>query len=253
MGTSASSKGRNSSSPLVPPWADADPAAALPQPEGQRFKGFRTTFGHFVGGGNVDTLRSALGKYARVATGGAQVGPRRFGPAYAAGGGLVDLINELNTGGDGSRATGIDLSGLVGQPIDIAAQEIARALSPENADADRVAVAILEAIAVALPDAEVFDPALLDDDRLTILLVEFLSQTLFQCVTEDADSGWNKAPSERRTIEAEGQLLDLIRTSLDRYLSPVLANARRPLARAQIERLQRQAMEAVWREWEAFE
>ncbi len=49
MGTSASSKGPRSTSPLVPAWADADPEAPLPPPEGQRFRAFRTEFGRVAG------------------------------------------------------------------------------------------------------------------------------------------------------------------------------------------------------------
>jgi hypothetical protein len=116
MGTSASAKGPKSSSPLVPPWADADPNAPLPQPEGQRFRGFRTDFGRVAAGVAGASLRSAVGKYAREASGGSSVGPRRFGPAYTAGAGLAGLIGELQSGGTGEASSGVDLWGLIGQP-----------------------------------------------------------------------------------------------------------------------------------------
>ena len=153
MGTSASSKGPNSSSPLVPPWADATPGAPLPQPEGQRFRGFRTEFGRAAAGAGGGSLRSALGKYAREATHGASVGPRRFGPAYAAGADLAGVMSEMRGGGTGENSAGVDLSGLVGRPLDYAAQEIARALAPDNADADQISAAIQEAMAEALPES----------------------------------------------------------------------------------------------------
>ena len=45
MGTSGSSKGPKNSSPLVPAGVDDEPGKPLPEPEGQRFRGFRTEFG----------------------------------------------------------------------------------------------------------------------------------------------------------------------------------------------------------------
>jgi hypothetical protein len=152
----------------------------------------------------------------------------------------------------GPRLPGVDLSGLVGKPLDYAAQEIARLLAPANADADRVTAAIQEAIAEALPDVEIFDPTSLSQDQLIAVMIEFLSRILFQQVVEDAASAWNKAPTAARTVEAEGQLLDLIKTAVDKHFSPSLAQTSKPLPAAQVERLQRQAMDEVWREWEAY-
>lgn len=252
MGTSSSSKGRGNSTPMVPAWADATPGAPLPQPEGQPFRTFRTEFGRWAGGGD-GSLRSALGHYARTSTGGSGVGPRRFGPAYGAGGGLFGLLGEMQGGGTGAGATGVDLSGLVGRPIDEAAQRIAQVLAPPNADADRVASAIQEAIAEALPDVSIFDPAAMSADQVAAVLVEFLSRILFQQVVEDAASAWNKAPDATRTVTAEAELLDLIKTAVDKHLSPKLAGGVGTLAKAEVERLQRQAMEEVWREWEAYQ
>jgi hypothetical protein len=255
MGTSSSSDGRSGSNPIVPAWADADPESPLPVPEGRPFQTFRTEFGRWASGGGDGgeaTLRSALGHFARTSTGGSNYGPRRFGPAYKAGGSLYGLLGDMQSGGNGAAVAGVDLSGLVGKPLDYAAQEIARLLAPANADADRVTAAIQEAIAEALPDVEIFDPTSLSQDQLIAVMIEFLSRILFQQVVEDAASAWNKAPTAARTVEAEGQLLDLIKTAVDKHLSPSLAQTSKPLPAAQVERRQRQAMDEVWREWEAY-
>jgi hypothetical protein len=164
---------------------------------------------------------------------------------------IYGLLGDMQSGGNGAAVTGVDLSGLIGKPLDYAAQEIARLLAPANADADRVTAAIQEAIAEALPDVEIFDPTSLSQDQLIAVMIEFLSRILFQQVVEDAASAWNKAPTAARTVEAEGQLLDLIKTAVDKHLSPSLAQTSKPLPAAQVERLQRQAMDEVWREWEA--
>ena len=110
MGTSSSAKGPNNRSPLVPPWADATPDAPMPKPEGHRFRGFRTEFGK-VAAGSRGSLARALKKYASSATGGSSVGPRRFGPAYSAGAGLIQALS----GGQIQTPTGsFDLAG--GEP-----------------------------------------------------------------------------------------------------------------------------------------
>lgn len=252
VGTSSSSRGPGGRSPLVPSWADAEPGVPLPQPDGQRFRAFRTEFGRYAAGGGGGSLKSALGHYARTATGGQAYGPRRFGSAYQAGGSLFGLLGNLAAGGDGAAFAGIDLSGLAGRTLGYAAQEIARALAPENGDADRIRIAIQEAIAEVLPDVEIFDPATLTADDIIAIMVEFLTRILFQQVVEDAGSAWNKAPSDARTAVAEGELFDLIRIALDRHLGPRLADGGGRLARAEVERLQRAAIDDVWRDWETF-
>jgi hypothetical protein len=252
MGTSSSSKGPKSNSPLVPEWADATPNAPLPQPEGQRFRGFRTDFGHAAAGASSATLRSAIKKYARDATGGASVGPRRFGPAYDAGASFVTALTDLQSGGTGVKSIGVDLSHLAGQPLDYAAQEIARALAPENADADQIAAAIQEAMAAVLPDAEVFDPNDLTSDQIVEMLVEFFSQILFQEISSAAGDAWNKAPGPEETTKLEADLLELVRVVVDKHLSPRFAAGLTNLTRAQIVAFERAAVAEVWREWESL-
>lgn len=250
MGTSTSAKGPGSRSPLVPPHADADPGQPLPEPEGQRFRGFRTEFGH-VAAGTGGSLAKALHKYARDATGGSSVGPRRFGPAYTAGAGFADLLGELGAGGTGEAATGVDLSGLAGQPLDVAAQEIAAALAPDNADADQVAAAIQEAMAEVLVDQQTFDPAAITSDQIVALLVEFFSQIVFQEISQVAGEAWTKSPNVLRTTATEGELLELVRAAIDKHLSPRLAQGVAGLSKAEIAALERDALTDVWAEWEA--
>ena len=253
MGTSGSSRGPRSSSPLVPPWADASPSAPLPPPEGQRFRGFRTEFGKAAGSGDGASLRSALGRYARDSTGGSSIGPRRFGPAYGAGADLGRTLGDLQAGGTGQDGAGVDLSRLIGQPLDYAAQEIARTLAPDNADADNVAAAIQEAIAEALPGMTVFDPTAISPDQLVQVMVEFFARILFQEITNTAGDAWNKAPSAEAATQMEASLLELVKVAVDRHLAPRLAMGLGGIPKAELEALQRAAITDVWRDWEAFE
>ncbi len=253
MGTSASGKGRNSRSPLVPSHADATPDLPLPAPEGQRFRGFRTIFGRAVAGAAGATFRAALGRYAREATGGAAVGPRRFGPAYGSGGALIGLITDLQSGGTGEAVVGVDLSGLIGQPVGQAAEQIAGLLAPANADKDLIRIAIQEALAETLPDMAVFDPTTLTPDDIIALMVEFFSRVLFHDIINDAAEAWNKTDDPARTVQAENELLDLVRATVDRHLSPLLADGLGQMSREQIEVLERKALDDVWAEWSSYE
>jgi hypothetical protein len=250
VGTSGSSKGPKSSAPLVPPGVDDEPGKPLPEPEGQRFRGFRTEFGRAAAGGGVSALSSALGKYARDATGGSAVGPRRFGSAYQSGAALADTLSNLAGGGTGQAITGIDLSWLTGQPIHVAAQEIARVLAPETIDADQITAAIQEAITEVLPEAGVFDSSLLTPDSLVQILVEYFSRVLFLEITDVAGDAWNKAPDAQHATQTEADLLELIRVVVDKHFSPRIAQGLKNPDREEFRRLERAAMDEVWREWE---
>jgi hypothetical protein len=251
MGTSSSSKGRKNNSPLVPAHADAEPEKPLPEPQGLRFKGFRTEFGKAVAGAGSFTV--ALGKYARDATGGTSVGPRRFGTAYIAGGSLIGLLGELKSGGTGEQATGIDLSALRGQPLASAFEAIGQALAPPNADADLIRVCVQEALAEVMPDVASFEPADLTDDMLIGVLIEFFARVLFQEITDDAGDAWNKTPDAERTIQAENELFDIIHAAVDKHMSPALVGGVQNLTREQILAIERRAVDEIWSEWESNE
>jgi len=250
MGTSGSSKGPKSSSPLVPPGVDDEPGKPLPEPEGQRFRGFRTEFGRAAAGGGKAALSGALRRYATDATQGRAVGPRRFGSAYQSGAILAGALSSLAGGGSAEGATGTDLSGLAGQPIPFAAQEIARAIAPDNIDADQITAAIQEAITEVLPDTGVFDPASLTMDNLVQILVEFFTRVLFLEITSVAGDAWNKAPDAQHATQTEADLLELIKVVVDKHFSPRLAQGFARYNREEFRKLERAAMDEVWRDWE---
>ena len=234
----------------MPAHADANPDQPLPEPKKQRFRGFRTEFGRAVEGTGTGSFASALGKYARNATGGKSIGPRRLGTAYVSGGKLIALLNELSHGGTGEESTGVDLSSLIGKPVGEAVETIAQTLAPENADADLIRISVQEALEEVFPDLDTFEPTILTSDDLVAILVEFFSKMLFLIVTGDAGNAWNKAPNELRTIEAENQLFDIIRASVDNHLSPTFASDIQSLTRDEIETIERRAVDDVWSEWE---
>lgn len=244
MGTSSSRRGPSNRSPLVPPWADANPEKPLPPPpEGQRFRGFRTEFGKAVAGGG--TLGSALRKYSSDATGGPEVGPRRFGPAYSAGAGLAQAL----VGQPPPDAPELNLANLSGQPLDKAAQAIAEALAPDNADADQIRSAIQDALPEVLGTEGVFDPEAIGPDQIAALLVEFFARILFQEISAVAGDAWKKAPSVQRSTATENDLLEIVRAAMDKHLSPRLSGDFRSVSRDELQRLEQAALEDIWRAW----
>jgi hypothetical protein len=244
MGTSSSHRGPSNRSPLVPPWADANPDKPLPPaPEGPRFKEFRTEFGKAVATGA--SLASALKKYSGEATGGPEVGPRRFGPAYTAGAGLAQAL----AGEPAPEGSKLDLASLAGQPLDRAAQAIAEALAPENADADKIRAAIQDALPEVLGTEGVFDPDAIGPDQIAALLVEFFARILFQEISAVAGDAWKKAPSVQRSTAAENELLEIVRAAMDKHLSPRLSGDFKTLTRDELQRLEQAALEDIWRAW----
>jgi hypothetical protein len=245
MGTSASSKGPSSRSPLVPPWADADPGKPVPAAEGQRFRGFRTEFGK-VAAGTGGSMAAALRRYAADATMGAAVGPRRFGPAYEAGADLAHVLSGTPVALGGKV---LDVSGLAGRPMDEAVQAIAEALAPENADSDQIRSAAQEAMAEVLGNETDFDPATIAPDQIVAIMIEFFSRILFQEISSVAGEAWKKAPSVERSTATENELLEIIRAAIDQHLSRRLAGDLGSISRDELKLLERAAMEDIWRAW----
>lgn len=237
---------------MVPPWADDQPGAPLPSAPPKRFQAFRRTFGNYLKGGDKADLRRALGHYARTSTGGSAVGPRRFGTVYTTGGDLYSLLSSL--GGDGAEADarGLSKESLTGQPLDVVCQRIAEVLAPQNGDADRIREAIDEAMLEVLGDDADFDPDRLDEETVHRILAEYLSQAVFQEIVEEVGGSWANAPDEKRTPEAEAELLELIRVVVDEKLGS-RTEGKKGLSRADVRRFMREAVTEVWQEWEGYD
>jgi hypothetical protein len=252
MGTSSSSSGPGSNSPLVPPWADVDGQGPGPPPTNQRFRGFRTSLGRFVSGGGQANLRHALGRYAKTATGGSSVASRRFSAISGAGGALYDVISDLRRGGTGEAASGVDLSSLNGTDTVIAIQEIVKALTPVNGDGEKISEAMQVALSECLEGIEEFDPARITDDMLVDMLVVYLRECVFEQIILNSDRAFQKTSSAERVVEAERELHVLVTVVVDKHMRPLfLANAK-ALTRAEVERIQQRAIADVWSEWEGY-
>lgn len=251
MGTSASSSGPGSASPLVPPWADPTPDVPLPKPDPQRFRQFRRALGRFVGDGDRRQIGRALGHYARRSTGGAATGPRRYGSMAGAGGRLVRLLSDLRSGGTGEGSIGVDLSRLKGAPTDYAIQEIARALAPSNGDRERIINGLQAALSRALEGSEAFEPEGLSEDILVDVLLNYLTEVVFEQVILDSDQAFEKAEDPELIAQREGALYEVVEASVDKHLRPLLGNDIGRFSADDLAKLQRDALKEVWEEWDA--
>ena len=149
MGTSGSSRGPSSSTPLVPTWldeAEADSAldvitsspeddvgtdypsdqddsstrpAIVPPPIPQRFRASRRNFSEFAksGGSNRTALRRAVRNYVRTGTRGSQRASRRMGASRTTAGRLLRVFREFQRHGVDATLRRLDLTNLVGHPV----------------------------------------------------------------------------------------------------------------------------------------
>ncbi|ANP86042.1 hypothetical protein [Rhizobium leguminosarum] len=201
-------------------------------------------------GGDKSDLRRALGHYARTTTGGSDVGPRRFGNVYSAGGNFYAALQGL---ADGSGVPGLDATQFLGRSTDFFAQAIGQFLSGESADADRINRAVQEAVASVFDINADFDPADLTDETIEQLMTEFLSQSIFQTIVEDAGGAWDRAPDEEKTAECEGQLLDLIKVVVEQSFQKQMSSGGQNFTQAQIKQFMRDTTRSVWQQWESYE
>lgn len=250
MGTSTSSRGANDRSPLVPPWADIDGQGPGPEPEENRFKSFRTHLGRFVATGDGEQLNKALNRYARSSTGGASVGPRRFGAVAQAGAGLFETLNQLRTNTPG---VSIELAALAGRSTREVIDALVETLVPENGDADRIRTALNEALSLCLDGVSAFNFASITDETLINLMVTYTSLSIFQAVVMDSDKAFTKGSTPEMVERAEKELMQLVHVVTDKHMKPLLSGNVSQLTTDEMQAVQLAAIKEVWMEWEEYQ
>lgn len=250
MGTSQSSNGPGGGSPLVPPWADDQTQQPQTTPQPARFMGFRLSLGQFVSGGDRSHLRTAVGHYARKASGGGSNAARRMGSVTQAGAGLFGALAGLPAG---PGEVTIDLGSLTGLPCELAISAITQALATEDGDSDKIRAAMNRALTEALDGVETFDPQSITDNVIVDTMIGYLSESIFLQMVSDSGKAWNKADSPLQAVRAETELRELIKVVVDKHLAPQLTSNVRKLSRQQMAQIERQAVVDAWSEWEAYQ
>lgn len=233
----------------MPPWADDQPQHAQTTPEPARFMGFRQSLGRYVSGGDRSDLRSAVGHYARKASGGGGNAARRMGSVTQAGAGLFGVLAGIpSSTGDAT----FDLESLSGQPCELAISTITQALITGDGDSDKIRTAMNHALVEALDGIETFDPECITDDVIINTMIGYLSESVFLQMVMDSDRAWNKADTPAQAIRAETALRELIKVVVDKHMGPKLTGNLRSFNRQQIVHIERQAIIDSWDEWESY-
>lgn len=151
MGTSGSTSGSGSNTPLVPSWLEGMDAEPLPggdgpqapnngsdsqgQPSGEqnsdtkppmppsaepeRFRSARSNFSRFAGsgGGDGQALRRAVRDYVRKGTGGSKNAVRRMGPSRAAASNVLGVFRSFQRHGAQETLRRLNLESLSGRGV----------------------------------------------------------------------------------------------------------------------------------------
>jgi len=250
MGTSSSSKGGRGRNPLVPEWADDKPGAPIPASDPNRYRSFRSSFGEYLSGGGRSSLEKSLGKFASQATGGANIGPRRLGKVISSGGSFGETLQAV---AEGKVVNGLDANRYAGKTVDQFAQAIGELVSGDSPDADSINCAVQEAIEKVLDLDADFDPSSLTEDNIAQILIEYLAQSIFQLVVNEAGNSWNRSDDIENTVRCETELLDLTREHVEQSFTAQVQQAGINLGSTAVERYMRNAAQHVWLTWERFD
>jgi len=255
MGTSQNHGGSKPGSGLIPPHADATPGVPTPDPMPDRFRRFRISMGGFVKSGSAQERDLALGRYVREASGGSGVGFRKFGAAARAGGAGIVALGGLAQGAPGQAAqgaVGAALRGALGKPVDVAAQILAQAVAPNDESRDRIVVAFEEAICSALEGEPTLEAALITDDFLSSVLLEYLTEIVFQDVWIEAGDATNAAVSHTQLAERENSMRQTVRAMVDAEIANLGAPQLSAMTADQITGFQLNVVRSVLEIWEGY-
>lgn len=250
MGTSTSSKGANGQSPLVPSWANDD-NEQIPNIE-RNLGGFRTELGKAANTPFTQPnthLYKALGHYAKSATGGSLVGPKRYQKMIKAGGSLFNALQNIQAGKD---YLGLKLSEIIGQPIDIVIDKIIETILELGGDSERIRASLNQALAKCLDGLEEFDFTQIPDELIIDLMLSYTEEFLFQQIMLDSKASFDKADTPENLLELENDLHALIESAVDKHMSNKLRDSTDVLTRKDIEDIQKTALKEIWIEWEEY-
>lgn len=250
MGTSTSSKGPNGKTPLVPSWANegGSIACGIDNTLGE-FRAYLGKAANNPSGPSGTNLRKAIGHYAKNATGGKKIGPKRYQKLIATGGGLFDLLQNIQAGND---YLDLKISDLNGKPIDIVIDQIIENLLVIDGDSERIRASLNQALAECLDGIDEFDFTQISSDMIIDLMLNYTEQYLFQQIVLDSRAAFDKADTPENVASLEQDLRSLINSSVDKHMSKQLKDGANSLTRKDIENIQMKALEDIWGEWEDY-
>ncbi|PJG85800.1 hypothetical protein [Conservatibacter flavescens] len=244
MGTSQSSVGPNGRSPLLPSWVDDNQTPPqIPVP--QRLKGVRQAIGRAVLGGGRESVRKALGHYARKASGGKHISVQKLGKITQAGSGLFGIFSDGQ-----QQQYSVNLHSLNGQPCDEVINQITELLAGHHGDSDKIRYAMNIALSEALEGMTTFDENSVTVEVIGKMMICYLTESIFIQISHDAGNAWNKGNNPVQIAEAENDLRQLIREVVDITLATKFTDDIFHLTTEQMQEIQNQAILDIWEEWE---
>lgn len=249
MGTSGSSGGPGSGTPLVPSWLDepmTEPLPANVPQDGQdgaddsdggdagqqpqvappiappdilaRFQGARRNFSSFAGSGGNDSgaLRRAVRDYVRSGTGGSANAVRRMGASRAAAGNVLGVFRGFQRDGVNQTLQYLNLANLVGQsPTDVFLG-LTEVVCPDGGSIDEGIArdAWLETI-TELDQLGIDDMASLTIDQMQEFFLAFVANAVESRLFQDIGAKGLSIASDLSSIESfERQFKDYVRRAV---------------------------------------
>ncbi|MEP1230017.1 MAG: hypothetical protein ABJG88_05025 [Litorimonas sp.] len=156
--------------------------------------------------------------------------------------------------GNGQASDAFNLSAALGRPIAEAASIIARAVAPNNSEADHVITALSEAIERAYDQTGDFDQESVTPDFLQAVIECSLVEMLFHDMANRLAGGSldNVTPAERQL--RENQLHDFISETVDAQLAQRVQTEGAPLTDPLVlNKFQQACLQSVIAEWEGLD
>ncbi len=249
MGTSGSSKGPGSHSPLVPSWlrdvavvplsggdgdafptnsGEGDPGQPLdtpsplppipPTPPPGRFQSARRNFSAFAGSGGTDrrALRRAARDYVRSGTDGSRNATHRMGASRTAASGALGVFREFQRDGTDATLRRLNLGNLVGRPAGDLFLGLTDVICPNGGPIDEGMArdAWLETVA-DLDELGIDDTTFLAAGQMKEIFLAFVAHSIEARLFQDIGVNGLKIAADLAAIEAfEAEFRSYIRRSV---------------------------------------
>lgn len=127
-----------------------------------------------------------------------------------------------------------------------------RALTPDNADAEKIKASIQLALSECLEGMTHFD-AVITDEMLVSMMLSYVTNCVFEQIVMESDRAFQKATTVEQAVEAETELNQLVKAVVDNAMRPMLGDDIKSLSAAKIQAIQLNAIREVWTIWEGYD
>jgi hypothetical protein len=265
VGTSQSKRDPRPEIPLIPPWADSDPPPQEPDSDEQsednnsplapprRFQGFRIQLTTFASSGRRSDARQALSRWASTSSGGSAVAPKRVARAIAGGAAALGAIARADAGLPAETGL-LDLRSLAGQPLAIAINTIVDTFCPPGILDEEIArMALGEALASALSEADTFEPTAFPESLVPIAILAFVAELTFAQVATDIGDTFVNTVSPIVAAKREAELKSLVKEVADMVGPPIIAAAGALVNRSALAKVIRELVRVIHATMESWE